>query len=255
MNSHKILAIQASPRKKTTQKLLELVSGYLEREGSEIEIIQLENYEISSCSGCQNCIYGKPCHQKDSANLLKRKLISADAVIIAAPVFMASIPGNLKNFIDRTADWFHRPELIGKPMLTLVTAAGSYAAYTGRYLNTIGMHWGCAAAGAFTRTAWQKTDMKAILKSRAVRRFNNLIIRGSQTHHISWRNLYLFNLQKILARNILDVDKKFWYEKGWMDSPFFFSARISPTKRLGMFLLYSFLIRVITRSENENENT
>jgi multimeric flavodoxin WrbA len=41
--------------------------------------------------------------------------------ILSSPIYMGGVSGKLKVFIDRTRKWFHRPELIGKPVLFAAT--------------------------------------------------------------------------------------------------------------------------------------
>ncbi len=245
-----VLAIQASPRKKNTNKLLKSAAAGLPSGICEVEIVQLSDFDIKPCIGCHSCIEGRSCPLKDSVETLKQRMVSADALIIASPVYMGGVPGSLKNFIDRTADWFHRPELAGRPILFIVTTAGSYASKTGRYLNSIGMHWGCAVSGYISKTARQ-TASGRIGKSSVLNSFIRLLIGGSRLYSPGWKNLYLFTLQKVLARNILDVDKNYWFEKGWLDAPFFFPAAILPLKRIIMHLLFNLLARVIKPGQKQ----
>lgn len=107
----KILAVSASPRKGANTDLLLDIA--LEEAGLTpgitTETIFLRDYKIEFCKGCFACCqegaakYDKACPIiNDDMNLLADKLAECDALLIAAPVYFGSVPGQLKTFMDRT---------------------------------------------------------------------------------------------------------------------------------------------------------
>jgi len=125
MTRYKVVMINGSPRKKRTQSLLLGLKGLLEKEDFQVEIVNLSDYEILTCRGCEVCITKGTCVINDDMDVLKGKMIDSDGLILATPVYMRHVSGTLKNFIDRTCSWFHRPELTGKVLLPVATTAGS----------------------------------------------------------------------------------------------------------------------------------
>lgn len=79
-----------------------------EEQGAEVEIIDTINKEIKPCIGCGACSRmlqsGKGqirCIQKDDYEAISDAVLAADAIIVAAPVYVLEPAGKLKNFIDR----------------------------------------------------------------------------------------------------------------------------------------------------------
>ena len=80
------------------EKALEAVSD------GQTELLNISDYNIKHCTGCDSCVRKKPCPQSadDDMPKIEEKLINADAIIIAAPSYFTSVPGVLKDFIDRS---------------------------------------------------------------------------------------------------------------------------------------------------------
>lgn len=77
-------------------------------EGAEVEIIDVMKLKISHCIGCGSCSKklqsGKgqiECCIKDDFEGLSDAVLAADAMIVAAPVYVLAPTGQFKNFIDR----------------------------------------------------------------------------------------------------------------------------------------------------------
>ena len=74
----------------------------------EIEVIDTIKLKINRCLGCGACSRmlegGKEqirCVQKDDYEELANKVLEADAIIVAAPVYVLAPEGSVKDFIDR----------------------------------------------------------------------------------------------------------------------------------------------------------
>jgi multimeric flavodoxin WrbA len=80
------------------EKALEAVS-----EGQTM-LLNISDFTIQHCTGCDSCVRKKPCPQSADDDMLEieKKLIDADGIIIAAPSYFTSVPGVLKDFIDRS---------------------------------------------------------------------------------------------------------------------------------------------------------
>ncbi len=97
----KVLAINGSPNKRNTYALLEIIAEEVKKMGHEAEIINLKDYEINECIGCDACLKGD-CSQKDDIFKVLEKMIEADAIVIGAPTYFGNVPGIVKNLIDRS---------------------------------------------------------------------------------------------------------------------------------------------------------
>lgn len=101
----KVLGINGSPRTYgNSLKALRLALEVARYEGAEVELVNLYDYDIKPCMGCVSddvmaCTY--PCPIKDDMIRLYPKVVEADGLIIASPIYWFGVSGHLKNFIDR----------------------------------------------------------------------------------------------------------------------------------------------------------
>lgn len=98
----KVLAICGSPRKNgNTEYFTKVVLSKLEKEGIETEFISLIGKDISECTGCYYCVKNHKCCIADDFQDVFEKMINADAIVLASPVYHASITAKLKCLLDR----------------------------------------------------------------------------------------------------------------------------------------------------------
>lgn len=131
----KIATIMGSPRKKgNTAKVLELLENLLTKNGHDIDRINIVDYEINGCVGCQTCqdkMHELGCKQNDDAVGIFNRLIAADAVVFASPLYTYSFPAQMKALVDRQnclVKAYGKPECVallkGKRTALLVTCGG-----------------------------------------------------------------------------------------------------------------------------------
>ena len=138
-----VVAVNGSPRKATTQKLLDEIEELLETQQIQMTTINLGDYQVDDCIGCELCIRKTgQCFQKDDSQSILSQLVAADGVILASPVYLMSITGKLKSLIDKTASWVHRSPMVGKPMLSVSTTGGAGLKDVHNYLEKVGVQWG-----------------------------------------------------------------------------------------------------------------
>ena len=109
----KVLAVNSSRRKVNTYKLLKEIQEILQEENIETDIINLYDYTIKPCVGCELCILKGTCSLQDDVPALMNKFLEYDGIILSLPVYLRSVSGMLKTFVDRTCSWYHRPVLAG----------------------------------------------------------------------------------------------------------------------------------------------
>jgi len=131
----KIVTIIGSPRKKgNTAKVLSMFEDEV-KENHDVERIDLTQYKVDGCIGCFKCAE-KPdepgCVQNDDAGIIFDKMIQADAIVYASPVYFCSFTAQMKALIDRhvclqtgyrTPD--HSSLISGKRTALLGTLGGS----------------------------------------------------------------------------------------------------------------------------------
>lgn len=101
--SKKILIVSSSPRKGGNSDLLcdEFMKG-ARGAGHDVEKIRLAEKRIGYCRGCGVCHDAHACLQKDDMAELLDKLLEADVIVLATPVYFYTLCGQMKTFIDRT---------------------------------------------------------------------------------------------------------------------------------------------------------
>jgi len=101
----KILAVNGSPRgaKGNTEQLLQKFLQGAQAAGAEAETIYLKDKKINHCRGCYSC-WGKTpgvCVHKDDMPELLEKLRNADVIVYATPLYVYTVSGLMKDFMDR----------------------------------------------------------------------------------------------------------------------------------------------------------
>ena len=102
--SKKVLVISASPRKDGNSDLLsdQFILG-AEEAGNTAEKIFLKEYMVNYCRACDACQNnGGVCIQDDDMSNILDKMIEADVIVLATPVYFYTMNAQLKTLIDRT---------------------------------------------------------------------------------------------------------------------------------------------------------
>lgn len=119
----KVLVVSASPRKGGNSDLLcdQFILGAKDA-GNQAEKIFVRNKKINYCVACDACRgNGGSCVQKDDMAEVLDKMIEADVIVMATPVYFYTMDAQMKTLIDRTYSRY--TEINNKEMYFIVTAA------------------------------------------------------------------------------------------------------------------------------------
>ena len=98
----KVLGINGSPRKGgNTEILLNNALFGAKTKGASVECLTLNDLRFAPCQECEKMPENGICLIKDSMGIVYEKVLAADAVIVASPVFFGSVSAQLKAMIDR----------------------------------------------------------------------------------------------------------------------------------------------------------
>lgn len=98
----KIIVLQGSPNKNgSTHLLAQSFKDGAESAGHTVETIDVAHANIHPCIGCVHCGYEGPCVQKDDVAVIRTKLLNADMVVFATPLYYYGMSAQLKTLIDR----------------------------------------------------------------------------------------------------------------------------------------------------------
>lgn len=104
----KVLILSGSPRKGGNSDILcdEFAHGATDG-GNRVEKIRVAEKKIGYCLGCYHCTsHGGECAIRDDMAEVLQKMIDADVLVLASPVYFYSVDAQLKALIDRTvARW------------------------------------------------------------------------------------------------------------------------------------------------------
>jgi multimeric flavodoxin WrbA len=101
----KVITILGSPRKKgKTAQTLDLLEDNLIAQGHEVERIHLTDHQIKGCLGYHSCMKKNDvpgCVLKDDAVPIFEKIILADVIVYASPIYCFDFTSQFKTFLDR----------------------------------------------------------------------------------------------------------------------------------------------------------
>lgn len=114
----KVLGLFGSPRKGgNTDLLLEEALKGAEAEGAEIERLRISDFDIMPCRECLAC-YGKgECIVIDGMHKIYPKLLEADIIILASPIFFYGVTAWVKALVDRCQALWARKYVLKDPYL------------------------------------------------------------------------------------------------------------------------------------------
>lgn len=131
-----VLILSSSPRRGGNSDTLcdEFLRGANDA-GHSVEKIFLSDKKINYCTGCSICsMHGKPCPQKDDMPEILEKMVAADIIVMATPVYFYTMSAQMKTLIDRCCGRY--TEMKGKKFYFMVTAAEDNQSRMERTIDT-----------------------------------------------------------------------------------------------------------------------
>ena len=129
----RVIAINGSPRKNgnTATMLKEILDGAAEK-GADTRMIHLDELDMKGCRGCLACRekLGE-CARKDDFQDILKEMKACDAVALGTPIYVFSVTGQFKCFLDRcycfidnSEEGVYRSVLPPGKKIALVTSQG-----------------------------------------------------------------------------------------------------------------------------------
>ncbi len=206
----------------TQQFLAELADG------DQITEFHLPKDMPNFCTGCFTC-FSDPakCPHYAYIKPISDAMLNADLIIIAAPVYVFHMPGQVKALLDHFGyQWIaHRPieAFFHKQALVITTAAGAGMRHAAKDAQDSFDWWGVGRTYTFKKAVqaseWsQVSEKKRTEIAKEVKATSQKILRqkGSGTRLKVKMIFYLMRfVQKKYRYNPEDV--AYWKEKGWFD--------------------------------------
>ena len=114
----KVLAVYGSPRRKgNTSILLERAVEGARQAGAEVEEIVLRDLEMSPCLEIYGCKKKGRCVIQDDFQDFHDKILEAEGLMLASPIFFYSVSAHTKTLIDRCQSlWVKKHWIDQNPM-------------------------------------------------------------------------------------------------------------------------------------------
>ena len=236
----KVTAFVGSARKGHTHEAVVQFLSNLQSMGEiEGEIVRLSDYRLEPCRGCRVCFDKgeERCPLKDDRDVLIEKMMTSDGVVLASPNYSFQVSALMKIFLDRLGFAFHRPRFFGKTFTSIV----SQGIYGGNkivdYLDFVGYALGFNAVKGSClmtldpMTEKQQLKMDTVLAAQARRYYARMEQPSYRVPTL--RDLMFFRMSRTRVRLELDdrdLDYRYYADKGWFDSDFYYPTRLGILK-------------------------
>lgn len=98
----KVIGISGSPRNNgNTSYLIQRALEDVEKYGIETKMVNLSDYTIADCIGCEGCKRTYSCVIKDDMQELYPLILQADALVLGSPTYFYDVTAIMKAFLDR----------------------------------------------------------------------------------------------------------------------------------------------------------
>ncbi|MCB2193084.1 MAG: NAD(P)H-dependent oxidoreductase [Deltaproteobacteria bacterium] len=220
-----IVALNGSPHGAigNTAQMIEMLRPTLEAEGLALEVIGLQDKDIDYCTGCALCLEKGKCWIPDDHRGLVKKLLDADGIILAAPVYFLHVPAQMKTFIDRSLSWGHKPRDTYKPGLAISVAAAFQEVEVAHYLAHILHVYGAFSVGEFTAMATSPGGFlgRETVEARAQDLARDLAraVKQKRRYPVTSQDLFFYlHMGWLVQRHkdeVMKADYLHWEEKGF----------------------------------------
>lgn len=206
------------------EKLAELAEN--QRIPLTIESVNLAEKNLQPCRGCRKCFdKGENfCPAKDDFLSIRDRIMEADCLILASPVYVEDVSGMMKNWIDRMAFYSHRPALFGKYAVVIATSGSGSSRHSLQTMANALTAWGCRvlSQNKFKMGAKMQENQARQLYDNELEKLAKQVFHQANkaVNHPPLYSLIAFQIQKkIYRRKIMEptADVTFWKQNGWLE--------------------------------------
>lgn len=241
----KVTAFIGSYRQGVTYEAVREFENNLKLHGDiDFDVVFLKDYRLEYCRGCKLCFTKGEgyCPMRDDRDLLIEKLERSDGVVFATPNYSFQLSAPMKNMLDRLAFMFHRPRYFGKTFTSIVTQGFFGGRSIVKYLSGVGENLGfgvtrgCVLKGLEPLTEAARKSNDTVIGKAAARFYKGLT---GPVRSPSLFRLILFRISRSGVKTLTgdDCDYRYYHDKGWLTSDYYYDADLGPVKKLlgGLF--------------------
>ncbi len=241
----KYLIINGSPRKKNTWAVVKQVKKNL---NGEFEEIQLSKEKIPMCNGCFKCIMDgeNKCPHYDLINPIVDKIKNSDGIIIASPVYAMNVTALLKNLLDHTAYFYHRPYFFTKKALVIVTTAGAGQKKVAKYIDETLRHWGVNKVHSLSFACGGKYSLDTNKINKISSEFKKDVESG-RLHSPKIMDIIFYAVWRVMSlkNDAIKADKEYWTETGLIYHDFAPEVKLGIFKKIISKIMFNILKKVM----------
>jgi hypothetical protein len=175
---------------------------------------------------------------KDDRDVLIEKMMVSDGVVFASPNYSFHVSALMKIFLDRLGFVFHRPCFFGKTFTSIVTQGIYGGGKIVSYLDFVGNGLGFNTVKGRCFTAFEPMTEKEKQKidralARQSKRFYERLMKPAYPVPTLFK-LMAFRMDRTSMRLELDessYDYRYYNDKGWFESDYFYSTRLGVLKK------------------------
>ncbi|MFW9918979.1 MAG: flavodoxin family protein [Candidatus Thorarchaeota archaeon] len=113
-----ILGISGSPRAGgNTTILVQRALDSAQEAGAKVKLVELGDKRIEVCDHIGKCYEIGECIIEDDLNNIALAMSKADGIVFGSPAYTASVPGLMKNLLDRTGRFVNLRGKVGAPLV------------------------------------------------------------------------------------------------------------------------------------------
>lgn len=133
-----VLIIKTSLRANSNSDgLAEAFAKGASESGNEVTVVSLKEKHINFCNGCLACLKLKHCVIQDDAIDIAEKMLGADVLVFATPIYYYEMSGQMKTLLDRMNPLYGSAYKF-RDIYLLTTAAEDAAHVPDRVLSGLG---------------------------------------------------------------------------------------------------------------------
>jgi len=226
----KITVVYGSPNKVgCTYNMSKLIISKFPE--AEINNIFLSDLNIPYCKGCLLCVKKgmEYCPHSSLILPIKKALLDSELIILASPVYVMHLTGQMKTFLDHTPAMFliHRAEkaMFKKQAIVVSSAAGPVFKATEKEMKIVLNFWGVSKiyflGAALHATNWESVNFKK--KERIQKNVNKIVKKIKKQNKkkkisASFQVRKWFFISKMLNKKhpASLKDRDYWKENGWL---------------------------------------
>ena len=223
----KVLIINATMRKQTTYNIAKSFISKLNCE-TEIEEIFLPDAMPKFCLGCGNCfmVSEKNCPHYEFSKAILEKMLNADLLVFANPVYVFHTTGQMKTLLDHYGYmWLiHRPsaQMFVKQAVVISTAAGGGTKSANKDIVDSLRFWGVARIHTYginvKAASWKsvKKEIKEKIDKDVTKLAKKIELDSDKVKPMFISKMYFYIFRGLQKKGFSKIDQEYWDSKGWL---------------------------------------